>query len=57
MTKEYIENANSINEETLIQEDSIVFISTEEDEQEGNFEFLCCRGGMSPGGGGIGGHW
>lgn len=57
MTKEYIENANSINEETLIQGDSIVFISTEEDEQEGNFEFLCCRGGMSPGGGGIGGHW
>ncbi|KAJ92907.1 hypothetical protein DF41_20350 [Raoultella planticola] len=33
------------------------FISTNEEEQEGNFEFLCCRGGHSVGGGGIGGRW
>ncbi|MGS4817951.1 hypothetical protein ACN4GA_02700 [Raoultella terrigena] len=35
----------------------VKFISTSEDEQEGNFEFLCCRGGYGMGGGGIGGRW
>lgn len=38
--------------------DTVKFISTDEDEQEGNFEFLCCRGGgVSMGGGGLGGPW
>lgn len=57
MTRETLKN---IKEETVSEEvcvDKVTFISTEEEEQEGNFEFLCCRGGMSPGGGGIGGRW
>ncbi|WP_304167877.1 hypothetical protein [Lonsdalea britannica] len=38
--------------------DTLKFISTDEDEQEGNFEFLCCRGGThSPGMGGPSTRW
>lgn len=39
--------------------DKVKFISTDEDEQEGNFEFLCCRGGSrtGPSGPGGGGRW
>lgn len=35
--------------------EKVSFISIDEDEQEGNFEFLCCRGGY--GGPGRGGRW
>lgn len=35
--------------------DTLKFISTDEDEQEGNFEFLCCRGGGGTHSGGMGG--
>lgn len=38
--------------------DTVKFISTDKDEQEGNFEFLCCRGGsMTSNNNGGGGHW
>ncbi|MDW8847703.1 hypothetical protein SD961_17725 [Erwinia sp. MMLR14_017] len=38
--------------------DSVKFISTDEDEKEGNFEFLCCRGGSMTGNSrGGGGRW
>lgn len=58
MTKEKLEEVKKgpINVEQHV--DQVKFISTDEDEQEGNFEFLCCRGGgHSVGGGGIGGRW
>lgn len=45
----------AIDEEPHVEK--VKFISTNEDEQEGNFEFLCCRGGFGMGGGGLGGRW
>ncbi|ACR70226.1 hypothetical protein AAGU66_13490 [Edwardsiella ictaluri] len=50
MNVEYIESIekNDISEKTT--EDEVKFISIEEDETEGNFDFLCCRGGVGMGG-------
>lgn len=56
MTKENVESLNNTAVDDRVSEDTVIFISTEEDEQEGNFEFLCC-GSMGVGGGGIGGRW
>lgn len=51
------ETKNKINS-TVLPTDTAKFISSNEDEKDGNFEFLCCSGGSSTGlGGGIGGHW
>ncbi|MDY0923373.1 MULTISPECIES: hypothetical protein [unclassified Leclercia] len=57
MTKEKLEDVKKepANADQLAEK--VKFISTDEEEQDGNFEFLCCRGGMSPGGNGIGGRW
>lgn len=58
MTKEHVENVKKMETDNVIPEDTVIFVSTEEDEQQGNFEFLCCRGGtMNSGGGGLGGRW
>lgn len=57
MTNEKLEDdkIDFINIEQPIEK--IEFISTDEDEQEGNFEFLCCRGGGRTGMAGGGGRW
>lgn len=58
MNNEDIKNQQNIMTDKETLKDSAQFISSEEDEKEGNFEFLCCRGGaIGVGGGGIGGHW
>ncbi|WGE31141.1 hypothetical protein PHA77_19040 (plasmid) [Edwardsiella tarda] len=55
MTKEKLEDVKKepVNLEQYTEKAK--FISTDEDEQEGNFEFLCCRGGGVSMGGGLGG--
>lgn len=58
MNNENIKNQKDIMTDKETLQDSAQFISSEEDEKEGNFEFLCCRGGaVGMGGGGLGGHW
>ncbi|EOC1325033.1 hypothetical protein QMS78_01665 [Cronobacter dublinensis] len=49
MTKETLKDVQkgAVSEEQLV--DQVKFISTDEEEQEGNFEFLCCRGGSRTG--------
>lgn len=49
MKKEKLEDVKKEPVDTEICIDEVKFISTDEDEQEGNFEFLCCRGGSSTG--------
>lgn len=54
------EDLDDVKKEIIIEEphaEKVKFISTNEDEQEGNFEFLCCRGGYGLGGGRPGGRW
>ncbi|CAI0845646.1 hypothetical protein [Serratia quinivorans] len=58
MMKEKMEDVKNSNINVDENVDKAKFISSDEDEQEGNFEFLCCRGGgVSMGGGGLGGRW
>lgn len=54
MTNDKLEDVNkgAVNVEENV--DRVKFISTDEDEQEGNFEFLCCRGGGRTGPSGPG---
>lgn len=58
MTKEKLEDVKKESVDVEQHTEKVKFISTDEDEQEGNFEFLCCRGGGNnrPNGGG-GGRW
>lgn len=59
MNNENVKTQKNVVTDKEALEDSAKFISSEEDEKEGNFEFLCCRGGGMGigGGGGLGGHW
>ncbi|MDU4840050.1 MAG: hypothetical protein E6X49_02750 [Leclercia adecarboxylata] len=57
MTKEKLEDVKNVPVNVDQLAEKVKFISTDEEEQDGNFEFLCCRGGMSPGGNGMGGRW
>lgn len=45
MTEERLENVKKGPVNAEQRADQVKFISTDEEEQEGNFEFLCCRGG------------
>lgn len=58
MKKEKLEDLKKTPADVENHVDKVKFISTDEDEQEGNFEFLCCRGGSTTGASrGGGGRW
>ncbi|MFK8260627.1 hypothetical protein ACFL9S_22925 [Erwinia sp. AnSW2-5] len=58
MTKEKVEDVKKVPVNAEQRADKVKFISTDEEEQEGNFEFLCCRGGGMTGPSNPGhGHW
>lgn len=54
MTNEKQEDVKKTATEKEPVAEKVKFISTDEDEQEGNFEFLCCRGGGTHSMGGAG---
>ena len=57
MTKEILEDVKKGTGSEEQYADRVKFISTDEEEQEGNFEFLCCRGGGRTGPAGPGRGW
>lgn len=55
MNNEDFDDVKNVSTNKVAPVDTAKFISSEEDEKEGNFEFLCCRGGSTTGMGGVGG--